>query len=210
MGVRDFLLECRSERRKDQMLTLSDETLRNVFSHSLNREFIKVFPMVIVLNKLYRINVYNEMKLVNHILTISRDQNFDSLLLSGRVEAVKLIRQGHGIVTKKGKEINYYSFATKFCHWCNPFDYPIYDSFIDTAIRFLIGVNVPVPDFADWTNLKDYATFKKVIDYLKQELDFSDFSYKDFDEALWMYGKFLEKRLPPPVQSRLLEVLKKP
>ena len=212
MEIRDFLLACRSEFQKDQALILTDEVVKKVFCcHSPNSELAEVFLKVIVLNKLYETHIYNERKLAKHILAVNRNQYLDRFLLSGGVEVVGLIRKGHGIATKKGKEIDYYSFATKFCCWSNPVDYPMYDSFVDTAIRSLIGKEVPVPTFvfAVWTNLKNYAIFKKVIDYLKRALDFSDFTYKDLDEALWVYGKFLEKKLPTPIQDRL-EALKKP
>lgn len=208
MKIKEFLRECRSQFQNDGVLRLADEALGNVFcSFQRNDQLAKVFVKVSILNKLYKTNVYNEIRLTKHIAGINCNGSFDSCLSLGGLEAVELIRKGHGIVSKNGNEIDYYSFATKFCHWSNPNHYPIYDSFVDTGIRFMVGTEeeIVAPNF-NWGNLKDYVIFKQVIDYFKEVLGFSDLSYKDFDEALWMYGRFVQKKLFPPVQSWLQEI----
>ncbi len=45
------------------------------------------------------------------------------------------IATGHDIRTKmNNKEINFYSFATKYCNWHNKASYAIYDSFVDKVL----------------------------------------------------------------------------
>ncbi|GEM_PF-4937834 len=87
-----------------------------------------VWLKIIVINNLYSTNIYDTFKMANHIVQIPA---FDKRLASGGLNLVEEIRRGHGISRKKnGKEIDFYSFATKYCSEHNPDVYPLFDKYV--------------------------------------------------------------------------------
>ena len=84
-----------------------------------------------VINDLYSTNILGTFKMAEHILK----QDIDDDLKDGKPEVVNQIARGHGIRTKKNKtELNFYSFATKYCNWHNQESYAIYDSFVEKIL----------------------------------------------------------------------------
>ena len=47
-----------------------------------------------------------------------------------------------------GKQKNFYSFATKYCSHHRPYDYAIYDSYVDKVLRHFRNVD----GFSDFTD----------------------------------------------------------
>jgi len=99
--------------------------------------------------------------------------NFDEMLESGNLEAVEIIKEISFEVTGS----TYYSFATKYCSFHNQEKFPIYDSFVGTALRY------EFPELND----KKYPDFKDAIDRLA--LKIGGCSYYDLDHYLWIRGK---------------------
>lgn len=58
--------------------------------------------------------------MIDHIHKLATKEKLDMMLKSGDQEAVSKICQGHGILYRKAKEYDFYSFATKYCHFSNP------------------------------------------------------------------------------------------
>jgi len=155
-----------------------------------------VLIKVISIDKFYRAIVYDHFKMAQHIGSL---KNLKSMILNGEEEAVEVIRLGHGIVKRKtGKEIDLYSFASKYCHWSNPKRYPMYDQYVEKALEEIRKKNLW--DFPENENFKDYANFKKHIDVLKNLLGWD---YKKLDEALWIYGRYLKNNLPNDIQKKI-------
>ena len=191
MELQELLNQYIKKFEGDASNTHYDNVVRRVFNENKhNGDIEAVLLKVSVLNSLYSTNIdrfdsYNLYKMANHIVELARNRNLDDLLNSGDLKAVELIR--HGIKRKKNnKELDLYSFATKYCHWSNPESYPIYDSNVETAIYSLRKKKL----IDNYNNLKDINTFKRVIDEIMKESGIT--SYKKIDQALWGYGKSLQ------------------
>jgi hypothetical protein len=61
--------------------------------------------------------------------------DIDIKLSQGDPYLVNAIASGHEIIsTKTRKELNFYSFATKYCNWYNRGSFAIYDSFVHKVL----------------------------------------------------------------------------
>ncbi len=178
---------------------IGDKLMREVFRNYPSQKLIMdVVMKVIIISETYKAIVYSYLKMAQHITKI---KGLKYMISKGDLEAVDLIRFGHGIKRKKtGEEIDFYSFATKYCHWSNPRYYPIYDQYVGIAIKRTM--NIPQK------NLKDYKNFKNIIDEKLLNV-FGGTSYKKLDEALWIFGKFLKNQLPLEIQQAFSEKIKK-
>ena len=162
---------------------------------SLNKLFLKTYPFnneiddvlikVCALNQFYSTNIRKIFDIADHIVSL----NIDVDLKNNKLDLVEKIASGHGIRKKKkdgteGKEINYYSFATKYCSHHKSDIYPIYDSFVE---KMLLNFKNEFGDFPR----QDIRSFKKFRNTLIKFKEFYglDFSLKDIDKYLWQAGK---------------------
>jgi|BioPla2DNA2_1021312.scaffolds.fasta_scaffold04554_4 hypothetical protein len=172
------------------------ETLENYTAQerALNRLFGDICPQntkledvlikVATLNAFYSTNIYNVFQVARHIVKL----NIDERLRRGDESLVMDIASGHGVVHgKSGKELSFYSFATKYCSHHNPEAYPIYDSFVEEFLVYLSKVD----SFAVFRreDLRDITIFKRVLMKLRDFYGLQEFSLKQIDQYLWQYGK---------------------
>ncbi len=163
------------------------KTLLNRFPENKNIDEIKL--KIDSINSLYSINIYDTLNVAKHIQSL----NLDDALIKGDISIVSKIATGHGIASLKsevGKEINFYSFATKYCSWHNPEEFPIFDSYVE---KLLIAYREF--GFYDFKNveLKQYERFKTILMGFREYYGLSDFSLKEIDKFLWLYAKDLFK-----------------
>ena len=182
------LLETASDRFEKETIT-SDEVIQHALHQfRTNDKMIDVCIKAVLINALYQTAILDIKRLAEHIVT----KNIDSKLNTGDVSVVEDIRSGHGIKSSKGrhKEINFYSFATKYVHFHQPNSFPIYDNLV---MRLLCEANKKMGFCEKFTQskLKDYSFYKFVIDSLAQYLSIADWGYKKIDQGLWMYARGL-------------------
>jgi hypothetical protein len=99
-----------------------------------------------------------------------------------------MIAIGHGIKNKpSSKELNLYSFATKYCNWHNKESYALYDSFVAKILlayqrqdRFSVFKQ---------SDLKDFIKFLKIIYDFINFYGLARYNLKEIDKFLWIYGK---------------------
>jgi hypothetical protein len=189
--MRQILERCAQAFEDDLYTRLFYEAVCQTFENCPeNIDKLDVLLKFSVLNDLYRTNIYDKTKIVDHINRLSIEENLDQLLKSGNPDAVNKIRSGHGICLKKtGMEYNFYSFATKYCHFSNPKYYPIYDQYVEKAIMKLRNENYI--QFSNQNDLYNPQTFKNIICLIIQKFDLKD--YQTADRALWRYGQHLAK-----------------
>ena len=103
---------------------LQESSLKKLFFHTypLNIEMDDVLIKVCSLNDFYSTNIFSPFTIAKHIITL----NIDNRLENNDLELVNDIAKTQ--VANK-KEINFYSFATKYCSHHKPDIYPIYDSY---------------------------------------------------------------------------------
>lgn len=140
----------------------------------------------------------DKVKIVDHIYRLATEENLDALLKSGNHIAVNKIRCDHGIATKKGKERNFYSFATKYCHFSNLKCYPIYDQYVEKAIMKLRKDDYI--QFPDQDDLKNPQAFRDIIHQIIRKFELEDI--QKADRALWIYGQHLAGEWIIPELSR--------
>lgn len=157
-----------------------------------NTDFHKVFTKVVLINSLYGTNIFDTSKMASHIHDPKK--NIDVRIKGGDIKVIDDIRKGHDIKRKKGnKELDFYSFATKYANWHNPSAFPIFDNLVNDLLTQFKKKNIlPIEFTAE--KLRDYEEFKSVIDSLKKLLQLGDWNYKKIDKALWICAKFLYRK----------------
>ena len=170
----------------DKWDTLENYTLQE---SSLNLLFNKLCPdntnienillKVSALNDFYSTNIFDTYTVSKHILNC----NIDNDLNSGCKELVNKIAP----VTIKGRTINFYSFASKFCSHHKPELYPIYDSYVKKMLMYFKKRD-KFDSFKE-NDLKSYGRFLEIVQNFKQHYNLDNFSLRQIDIYLWMAGK---------------------
>jgi len=159
-----------------------ESSLRKLFTHTYpnNTEMDDILIKVCSLNDFYSTNILKPYNVAKHILTLQIDQR-----LAGSDETlVKDIATGHGV---GNKELNFYSFATKYCSHHRPTEYPIYDSFVEKMLRYFKNKNSSF--FFEDTDLKDYSKYKGILRNFRVIYGLENYTLKDIDKYLWQVGK---------------------
>ncbi|MER0439771.1 hypothetical protein [Emticicia sp. W12TSBA100-4] len=159
----------------------------NRFPENKNIDEIKL--KIDSINSLYSTNIYDTLNVAKHIQSL----NLDDALINGDISIIPKIATGHGIASLKsetGKEINFYAFATKYCSWHNPEEFPFFDSYIE---KLLIAYREF--GFYNFRNveLKQYERFKTILMSFRAYYGLSDLSLKEIDKFLLLYAKDLFK-----------------
>jgi hypothetical protein len=169
----------------DERYYLADKAIVSLFdAFPENKCLEHILLKISVINDLYSTNILGTFNMAKHI----KQLDIDGRLKQGDPLLVNDISAGHGIISKKNnKEINFYSFATKYCNWHNRDNYAIYDSFVN---KVLIAYKRK-DNFSTFmeTDLKDFVKFKKVVLDFKQFYNLTDHDLKQIDKFLWIYGK---------------------
>lgn len=169
----------------DERYFLADKAIVSLFdAFPENKSLEHILLKISVINDLYSTNILGTFNMARHIQRL----DIDSRLKQGDPLLVNEISSGHGIISKKNnKEINFYSFATKYCNWHNRDNYAIYDSFVNKVlIAFKRKDNFST--FIE-TDLKNFTKFKEVVLDFKQFYNLTDHDLKQIDKFLWIYGK---------------------
>lgn len=163
---------------------LADRTLDRLFKQfPENKNIEEILLKVVAINALYSTNIFNIYAVAKHIHQAAIDEG----LVRGDPAIVGKIAIGHGIKSLNNKDRNFYSFATKYCSWHNPDDYPIFDSYIEKLLKAYRQI-----DFQFQGNdLKNYEKFKNILSSFQSCFNLKHYNFKQIDKFLWMYGKEL-------------------
>ena len=148
----------------------------------------QVLLKVTALNALYKTRIMNVYPVVETILSVGR--KLDSLISRGDPAAVDLMKMVK--FEKREKTINFFSFASKYCHFHQPDRYPIYDQYVDAALKNLRREKKLAFE-SDALNHEAYAPFKLVIDAFIG-MHATGCSYDAVDKFLWRKGKGLKQK----------------
>jgi len=183
-----YLRNCAEAFDKTPGYPVADRILTRVFgNYPMNDSLEAVLHKVALLNALYRTQILDVYGMADHVL----GQGLDPYLRKGRPEAVHLLRQGHRVGSKNGKERDFYSFATKYCHWHRPDVYPMYDHFVSVALRWLNERLNFLPRFSA-DELRDYPLFLRAVDTCCASLRLRWAGYKRLDQGLWILGQIVD------------------
>lgn len=174
----------------DERYYFGDQAIIKLFAKfPHNNKIEDVLLKISVINDLYSTNIFSTFKMAKHILSL----NIDKELLSANSDIISRIATGHGIPRQKDDgDRNFYSFATKYCSWHNPDQYPIYDNYVH---RILWDYQQK-DKFSDFkrSDIKDFPIFKRIMIDFKSAYRLNEHNLKSIDKFLWIYGKEIYKR----------------
>lgn len=160
---------------------LQEDALNKLFLELCpqNNDIVSVLLKCSTLNDFYSTNIFSIYPVAKHILSL----NIDERLKAGDVVLVRDMQ----FIEISGKQRNFYSFATKYCSHHNPAEYPIYDSYVDAVLRYFQKID----GFMDFSknDLKDYASFKSILEGFQKQYGLEAFSLKQIDQYIWQLGK---------------------
>ena len=160
----------------------ADRVLAPVFAgHPKNTRYEDVLLKVALLNALYNTNIFAFWQMATHILHMG----LDDALERGEVAIVERI----AVLTIGGKARRHYSFATKYCSWHRPDEYPIYDSLVERALWGYRKVHA----FAEFRRqeMQGFVGFKGIVSAFRRHFGLDDFTFKELDKFLWFTGREL-------------------
>lgn len=151
-------------------------------TYPTNANLDDVLVKVATLNDFYSTHIFNLFAVAKHIMYI---KNLDERLKNGDEKLVNEIAKS-GLKNKNGKEITFYSFATKFCSHHNDADFAIYDSYVEKILMHFKNVD----KFSDFKqdDLKKYAEFKRILGNFETFYGLKC-DLKKLDRYLWQLGK---------------------
>ena len=111
--VNEFIQRFNSDKR----YYLADQAIINRFeAFPENIKLEDIILKISVLNDLYSTNIFGTFIMAEHIQYL----NIDIQLKRGDPTLVNRFALGHGINSSRtNRELNFYSFATKYCNWHN-------------------------------------------------------------------------------------------
>lgn len=147
---------------------LANRTLTDFFSkNSSNKSEEVVLTKVVLIDSLYKTNLRDQISVAKHIWGLDF---LDKLLIDGNFAAVEKVA--------KCENKNLLSFASKFCHFHNKQDYPIYDKYVRIALKKL----------TNWKDDRTYSGFKQAINDFRRRNKIENTSFEDLDKYLWLVG----------------------
>lgn len=170
---------------------LQEESIEKLFKSTApsNKDIHDILVKVAVLNDFYSTNIFKVYLVAKHFTTL----NLDERLKEGKYDPEVV----NDMAVVPGIKARPYSFATKYCSHNAPFEYPIYDSYVDKMLRYYRDRD----GFYLFNNdeLKDYNKFKEIIRAFKNFYKLSKFSIKEIDKYLWQAGK---EYFPKTIKSK--------
>lgn len=149
-----------------------------------NEDISEILIKCSTLNDFYSTNIFKIYDVAKHIEAL----HIDKILDAGDESLVEKIAN-IDLKNNKGeiKHHCFYSFASKYCSHHRPYDYPIYDSYVEKILKYFKKIN---NDF-NFSNddLKDYAKFKKILLDFQRLYGIEKYNLKDLDRYLWQLGK---------------------
>ena len=147
-----------------------------------NKVISDVLLKVSALNDFYSTHIFKVFPMAKHIVALDIDER----LKAGDVSLVGDIQKG------SGTNRNYYSFATKYCSHHQPLDYPMYDSYVQTVMRYYARRD-EFFIFSD-SDLKNYERFKIILLAFRSFYGLEAYNLKEIDKYIWLLGKdFFQK-----------------
>jgi len=162
--------------------TLQESSLRKLFTRTYpNNELMDdVLIKVCSLNDFYSTNIFSPYNVARHIVNLK----IDSRLQKGDLSVVNNIAV---VDVGKGKKLNFYSFATKYCSHHRPVVYPIFDSFVELMLKYF-RKNDKFSTFRN-ADLKNYTEYTRILKDFISFYGLDKFNLKEIDKYLWQAGK---------------------
>ena len=161
---------------------LQESSLRKLFTvtYPFNNNMDDVLIKVCSLNDFYSTNIFSPFNVAKHIVSLKIDSRLKNNDLTLVNEIAKILINGE-------KEINFYSFATKYCSHHKPEVYPIYDSYVEKLLMYLKKED----HFSNFKkeDLKIYPKYRQILLEFQNFYGLQNYNLKEIDRYLWQAGK---------------------
>lgn len=161
---------------------LQENSLRKLFTRTYptNDKMDDVLIKVCSLNDFYSTNIFSPFIIAKHIVRLHID---DRLKRSD----MNLVNDIAKVKVDDEKEINFYSFATKYCSHHKPEIYPIYDSYVEKLLMYLKRRD----KYCQFTkeDLKIYSYYRQILLEFQKFYGLEKYNLKEIDRYLWQAGK---------------------
>lgn len=159
-----------------------ESSLKKLFTKTYpkNDEMDDVLIKVCSLNDFYSTNIFSPFNVAKHIMTLKIDERL-------RKDDLTLVNEIAKITVTGNKEINFYSFATKYCSHHKPEIYPIYDSYVEKLLMYLKKKD-KFYQFKQ-SDLKIYPKYRTILVEFQKFYGIETYNLKEIDRYLWQAGK---------------------
>lgn len=142
-----------------------------------NNNLEEVLLKCAAINAFSSTNVYDLYSMAEHIV----NKQIDEKLKNGDLSVVDTIAE----IEISGKKHNFYSFATKYCHYHNPEQYPIYDNYVAKVLCSFPKDFKVIKE----NELRKYDKFVGVLEDFKHHYGL-DLPFVNLDKYLWRLGRW--------------------
>lgn len=160
---------------------LQENALDKLFfeTYPTNTDINDILIKASSLNDFYSTNIFSIFNVAKHIHGLK----IDSRLASNDLTLVDDIAN----VVINGKQLRFYSFASKYCSHHMPENFPIYDSYVEKILKYFKQKD----KFYEFMNedLKTYHKFIDVLNAFQAYYGLQQYNKKDLDRYLWQLGK---------------------
>lgn len=139
-----------------------------------NNNLEEVLIKCAVIDKLSSTNVFDLCTMAKHIV----GKHIDEKLKNRNYSVIKDIAE----LEIGGKKHIFYSFASKYCHYHNPENFAIYDSYVVKVLRHFLDVKE--------SEMKKYESFMSAINIFRQRYNLARYNYDNIDNYLWQLGRW--------------------
>lgn len=159
------------------------------------RDLESIQIAVIALDSIYHTQLDDALLAARNIYYLDKEGGLlDDIINAEDISCKKNVIKKITEINKDYINKNIYSFATKFCSFCNSTKYPIIDKYSATLIyKYLIQFEEKVVK----KRMGDYVyyieSYNKFISLCRFPTD-EEIDYKKIDRFLWTYGKLLSKK----------------
>jgi hypothetical protein len=160
---------------------LQENALEKLFTKTYpeNKHIEDVLVKVCALNDFYSTQIMKPTNVAKHIIELDIDEH----IKNNNTEIVNKI----AMINMGKREINFYSFATKYCSHHKPTVYPIYDYYVEIMLcHFKNNDNFFLFRKDD---LKNYSNFICVLNNFRRFYQLDKYNLKQIDKYLWQAGK---------------------
>ncbi len=153
-----------------------DAAVRLVFNQwQSNTTAAEVLVKVVVLNRLYGTNIFAVQPVVQRILELKIDPRLEA----GDPSLVDDLAR----IRFNDKTRNCFSFASKYCSWHAPEQFPMYDSYVDARLWAYQNAF----KFAKFARNEMYIfqRYREILDEFREFFGLTAFSRREIDKFLW-------------------------
>lgn len=184
-----LVLEYDKQFKENEEYFLAEQILANLFNKFPKNDNLEhVWLKTLSLNHLFNAGILGTFRVAKHIknknLEIDKGLREGDPAIVDQVANIEIVQEGKPIRLRR-----FYSFATKYCSFHNPENYPIYDSF---ASKTLLAYGRQ-DQFDNFTrqNLRDYPRFKEIVESFRRSYHLENISFRQIDHFLYLYGREL-------------------